>query len=79
MRKSKTCPKCQSADVIRIPGSVEGYGAGNNILLRINWWKSRGYVKVSRYVCGACGFSEEWIDAPEDIARLKEHFGAKTA
>ena len=27
---------------------------------------------VSRYVCGACGFSEEWIDAPEDIAKLKE-------
>jgi hypothetical protein len=27
MKNSKRCPKCQSKDVIRIPGEVAAYGA----------------------------------------------------
>ena len=30
-------------------------------------------VLVHRYVCCACGYSEEWIDK-EDIRRLKEKY-----
>ena len=30
-------------------------------------------VLVHRYVCCACGYSEEWIDK-EDIPRLKEKY-----
>jgi hypothetical protein len=33
-----------------------------------------GIVTVTRYVRDACGYSEEWIDRPEDIAALKQAF-----
>ncbi len=51
-----------------IPGQAGANGAGNNILLG-NWiWN---HVKVTRYLCGACGFTEEWIDAKEDIEKIR--------
>jgi hypothetical protein len=77
MKNSKTCPKCQSTDIIRIPGDVRAFGTGNNIAVRATLLL--GYVRVTRYLCGACGFSEEWIDAAEDIAKLKEGFGTGPA
>lgn len=70
MKKSKKCPKCQSADIIRIPGSVGPYGVGNNI--RLGMW--RWPVKVTRYLCASCGFSEEWINSSSDISKLKAKF-----
>jgi ribosomal protein S27AE len=77
MRNAKPCPKCQSSDIVRIPGEIRGYGAGNNIPTgRIVLGSA---VKVTRYLCGACGFSEEWIDDAKDIARLKTKYGAARA
>jgi predicted nucleic-acid-binding Zn-ribbon protein len=72
MRNSKTCPKCRSTDVIRIPGIVGAYGAGNNIGLGATVFG--GFAKVTRYLCGGCGFSEEWIDSADDIAKLKKKY-----
>ena len=77
MKNSKTCPKCQSTDIIRIPGDVRVFGAGNNILVGGTLFLR--FVLVTRYLCGACGFAEEWIDAPENIAKLKEVFGTEPA
>jgi predicted Zn-ribbon and HTH transcriptional regulator len=69
VRNSHRCPKCQSADIVRTPGVVGAYGAGNNIAL--GWMKA---VKVTRYLCASCGFSEEWIDDPADIRRVKDRY-----
>lgn len=69
MKRSKVCPKCQSTDIIRIEGRYYGYGAGNII-----YFSAFRYVKVSRYLCGRCGYVEEWIDDPADIERLKNKF-----
>lgn len=70
MKQSNICPKCQSTDVIRVPGKAGAYGVGNNIQLgRTNF----SAVLVHRYVCGHCGYSEEWIDK-EDLPALKEKF-----
>jgi hypothetical protein len=44
---------------------------GNNIPAGITWFNA---VKVTRYLCGSCGFSEEWIDSPGDIARIKKKY-----
>jgi hypothetical protein len=33
-------------------------------------------MKVTRYLCGACGFSEEWIDETEDIAKIRKKYAA---
>jgi len=70
MKNSKKCPKCQSADIIRIPGQVGPYGVGNNI--RVAMWTWPG--KVTRYLCATCGFSEEWIDSEADIAKVKDRY-----
>jgi ribosomal protein S27AE len=73
MKNSKTCPKCRSTDIIRLPGDVRGYGAGNNVV--VGKWLSMKLVLVTRYLCGSCGFSEEWIDSPDDIAKIRERYG----
>ncbi len=75
MKNSKTCPKCQSVDIIRIPGDVRAFGAENNILVGGRLLPK--FVPVTRYLCSACGFSEEWIDSAEDVAKLKEVFSAE--
>ena len=70
MKLNKTCPKCNSTDIIRIDGSAKAYGAGNNIPMGVT---ILSYVKVPRYVCCECGYSEEWIDL-EDIPKLKKKY-----
>lgn len=68
MKNSVTCPKCNSNNIIKIPGKVGSYGSGNNI--------SFGFtsVKVTRYLCCDCGYSEEWIDSKQDIEKLKRKY-----
>ena len=34
-------------------------------------------VNLARHVCGACGFTEEWIHDKNDIDRLRAKFAAK--
>jgi transposase-like protein len=73
MRSSKTCPKCKSTDIVRIPGRVDGSGAGN--IIRVGLWSIfKNPPKVTRYLCASCGFSEEWVDSAEDIARVKTKY-----
>jgi len=73
MRSSNKCPKCRSGDIVRIPGQIRAYGAGNNIRAG---WTIFNSVKVTRYLCASCGFSEEWIDSPDDIAKLKKTYAS---
>lgn len=73
MRNATTCVKCRSADVLRIPGDVRALGAGNNIPVGATVFSA---VKVTRYLCAACGFSEEWVDSPDDLAKLKKKYGS---
>lgn len=70
MKESNKCPKCDSSDIVRIDG---GMGENqNNISTGMTIFS---YVPVNRYVCVDCGFTEEWIDSPEDRAKLKKRFG----
>ncbi|MBR3311273.1 MAG: hypothetical protein IKG15_05520 [Solobacterium sp.] len=71
MKFTGICPKCGNSDIIRIEGQSRAYGAGNNIPVGLTIFSA---VKVHRYLCTECGFSEEWIDL-EDIPALEEHFG----
>jgi hypothetical protein len=73
MRKSEPCTKCQSTDIVRIPGEIRSFGTGNNIMLGSTIFSG---VKVTRYLCASCGFIEEWIDATGDIAKLKQKFSS---
>ena len=71
MKQKRICPKCDSTDILRIPGKSGPYGTGNNIQ---TGWSIFSAVLVHRYLCCSCGYSEEWIDR-EDIHKLKEHYG----
>lgn len=66
MKTNGTCPKCQSQDIIVIADAEQ-----NRIQ---TGWTVFGYVPVARYVCGACGFSEEYVESPEDIDTLRRKF-----
>lgn len=68
MKYAKQCPKCGSCDLFVIEGYAAAYGRGNNIEVGMTIFSA---VPVDRYVCGSCGYSEEWIRR-EDIPRLRE-------
>ena len=68
MKQTGTCPKCGGNDMLRIEGNIGPYGSGNHIPVGITSFSA---VKVHRYLCCGCGYSEEWIDKI-DIPRLKK-------
>lgn len=73
MKLSRICPKCQSADIVRFDGNVGPYGSGNNLMIGSTLFSA---IKVNRYVCCRCGFTEEWMDQ-EDLERIKNSKKAK--
>ena len=75
MKNTKKCPKCTSADIVRIDGFTGPYGSGNNVMVGASIFSA---VKVNRYVCCTCGFTEEWIDTDE-LGKVKESKKAKRA
>ena len=70
MKTTHICPKCASADILRIEGSAGAYGTGNNIQVGLT---NLSAVLVHCYVCCRCGYSEEWIDR-EDIPKLEKKY-----
>jgi ssDNA-binding Zn-finger/Zn-ribbon topoisomerase 1 len=70
MKTTSKCTKCESSDVLRIVGHAGAFGSGNNIPVGKTIFSS---VKVTRYVCGQCGYSEEWVEAA-DLQKLREKY-----
>lgn len=71
MKNTKICPKCNGNSIIVIPGRADAYGVGNNIPVGMTIFS---YVKVNRYLCKSCGYSEEWVDR-DDIERIDKKYG----
>jgi len=69
MKNTRTCSKCQSTTIARIEGKVGAYGSGNNIMLGWSLWSA---MKVTRFVCCDCGYSEEWIESPADLKTIRD-------
>jgi hypothetical protein len=59
-----------------VPAANGPYGTGNFIPLPGSLWSSKR-VPVTRYVCGNCGFTEEWIDDPSQLEELRQRFGGR--
>lgn len=70
MKNTKKCPKCGGSEIIFLPGSAGAYGTGNNIMTGHTIMSA---VPVDRYICAACGFSEEWIDL-DNMDKLKKKY-----
>ena len=73
MHTTALCPKCQSGDIVRIDGYTGPYGSGNNVMTGATIFSG---VKVNRYICCHCGFTEEWIDR-EYLEKIKSSKKAK--
>ena len=54
MKNTQTCSKCNSKNILRIPGKAGLYGAGNNIMTGMSIFSA---VKITRYLCCECGYS----------------------
>ena len=64
MKEAKKCPKCLSTDIVRIPGRT----TGNYINLFF------GTIRVTRFLCASCGFTEEWIEDQKGIEKLRKKY-----
>lgn len=73
MKNSRTCPKCNSNNIVRIGGYTGAYGSGNNIMTGYSIFSA---VNVNRYICCSCGYTEEWIDK-EDMDKVVNSKKAK--
>ena len=70
MKTTGTCPKCEARDVIRIPGSLAA-GTSNAIPVGKTLFS---VVKVTRFLCSRCGYSEEWVESPADLETLRKRY-----
>ena len=73
MKNNNKCTKCKSADLLRIP-LVPGEGPHIAVGER-----GMHLVSISKYVCGNCGYIEEWVDDPQDLAELRKEYGIARA
>ena len=74
MRKPRTCSKCQSNDMIRIPGRAGRFGSdAANISIG---WTIYSVAMVTRFMCASCGFIEHWVESADDRATVKKKYGA---
>lgn len=71
MKDAGTCSKC-GGPVLRIPGVVVPKGVGNSINVGRTVFSA---IEVTRYGCTECGYLEEWIDSPEDLAAIVRRYG----
>jgi predicted nucleic-acid-binding Zn-ribbon protein len=71
MKNTKKCPKCRSSDIVLIPGRRD---TGGNVI-NVSRWNVFSVVKPTFHVCGSCGYIENWLVSPEDIARVKVMYG----
>lgn len=51
-----------------VDGYAGAYGSGNNIMTGMTIFSA---VKVDRYICCSCGYTEEWINT-KDMDKLKK-------
>jgi len=69
--KNMQCPKCQSREIVRLPGDIQP----PSTLSGAKSASSLKTIKTTLYCCANCGFSEVWVDDPEDLKNLLKRFG----
>jgi len=72
MKNTKCCPKCGSADIIRVPDDAHRYLANSICITRLAVVKR---VPVARYVCCGCGYLEDWVENRHERDEVKRAWG----
>ena len=76
MKGSGACPKCAATDIVRVPGTTFNLTGARSNVIPAGWL---GNVAVTRFVCGGCGYSEEWIEDAAALQLLKTKYGSQHA
>ncbi len=71
MKNNKVCPKCSSTDILRVHAR-----SGHDNRVPIPGLLGLGFkrITITRYICGSCGYCEEWVDSQEDLQKLKDGY-----
>ena len=70
MKNTKSCPKCGSTDIVRIPDNPNRHASGNNIYT--STYTLFGKIPVIRYVCCSCGYAENWVENEEELEEIRQ-------
>lgn len=73
MKRSGKCPKCCSANIVRVPDHPCRHASGNNIYTTTA--TLAGKIPVIRYVCCNCGYVENWVERENELQKIKRVFG----
>lgn len=73
MKQTLCCPKCGSREIFRVPDHPSRHASGNNI--DTTTWTLLGKIPVIRYVCCGCGYVENWVEFPEELAEIRRVLG----
>ncbi len=67
MKKLKLCPKCQSGDIINLDNTFRHtqFSAIKTGFMTI--------ADIEVYICGDCGYFEQYIRNTSDLEKLKKH------
>jgi ribosomal protein S27AE len=76
MKDSKKCPKCGGDDILIVPGWVGSHKSGQFIRMP-GFHLISANIKVDRYVCGRCGYIEEWVPDSDDLQKLRQKLGSR--
>lgn len=69
MKHTGVCPKCGSDQIIAVKGRLTDE-------IPVGMLRS---VRPLRLICGACGYTEQWIDSAEDLAAVnRQHARAES-
>lgn len=68
MKFTCCCPKCQNSEI----AIIEGGAFKGNIYNTLSFGLSTVYL--TRYVCTDCGYTENYVDDPEDLQKIKNKF-----
>lgn len=72
MKNTKSCPKCGSTDIVRIPDNPNRHASGNNIYT--STYTLFGKIPVIRYVCCSCGYAENGVENEEELEEIRKTF-----
>lgn len=68
MKFNYCCPKCQNSEI----ATIEGGAFKGNIYNTLSFGLSTVYL--TRYVCTNCGYTENYVDDPKDLQKIKEKY-----
>jgi ribosomal protein S27AE len=69
-KQKNKCAKCSSPELLSIPtmpGEEPRIAVGE---------RGMQMVAVSKFVCGNCGYIEEWVQDARDLEKLRKEYGS---